>query len=341
MKKIKVAQIGTGHDHATASWQTINRLTDIFEVVGYAFPENDTEQYERTKAAYEGGKLLDMEELLAMRDLDAVLIETNELESTRFAQLAADRGWHVQLDKPGGESAEEFETLCRTLKSRGLVLNMGYMYRYNPEVLRLYERIGRGELGEILSVETHMDCEHPTWKRAWLGQFRGGMMFFLGCHLLDLIYRIRGMPTEIINLNSASRMEGTTSLDQGFCVLRYPNGMSFAHTFADEPAGFMRRQLVVTGTKGTAVLQPLEAYTENGLQITGVREATPGKGWCYDGERRTSEPFDRYEAMIKAFASFIRGEAVNPYTYEYECTLHRIVLAASGIDVDYHAPITL
>lgn len=35
MKKIKIAQIGTGHDHAHVVFSALNRLIDVFEVVGY------------------------------------------------------------------------------------------------------------------------------------------------------------------------------------------------------------------------------------------------------------------------------------------------------------------
>ena len=39
MKKIRVAQIGIGHDHATAAIGSLRKLTDLFEVVGYVAPE--------------------------------------------------------------------------------------------------------------------------------------------------------------------------------------------------------------------------------------------------------------------------------------------------------------
>ena len=38
MKKIRIAQIGIGHDHATAAIDTLRKLPELFEIVGYVAP---------------------------------------------------------------------------------------------------------------------------------------------------------------------------------------------------------------------------------------------------------------------------------------------------------------
>lgn len=38
MQKIKVVQIGIGHDHGLLVFKSIMKQTDIFEVVGFAVP---------------------------------------------------------------------------------------------------------------------------------------------------------------------------------------------------------------------------------------------------------------------------------------------------------------
>ena len=41
MRKIKIAQIGIGHDHAGVVLMSLRKQTDIFEVVGIHIPENE------------------------------------------------------------------------------------------------------------------------------------------------------------------------------------------------------------------------------------------------------------------------------------------------------------
>ena len=42
MRKVKIAQIGIGHDHAGQIMNTLRNMSEVFEVVGYAIPEDDT-----------------------------------------------------------------------------------------------------------------------------------------------------------------------------------------------------------------------------------------------------------------------------------------------------------
>ena len=46
MKKIKIAQIGTSRNsHGNQIWNSLLKQNDIFEVVGYAFPEEEREKF--------------------------------------------------------------------------------------------------------------------------------------------------------------------------------------------------------------------------------------------------------------------------------------------------------
>ena len=183
-----------------------------------------------------------------------------------------------------------------------------------------------------------MDCLHPTNRRQWLGTFTGGMLFFLGCHLIDLILRIQGEPEEIIPLSTSTGFESVTSKDFGMVVFKYPNGVSIAKSCAAEPGGFLRRQLVICGEKGTIEIKPLEKYVENAEDRrninTGIREVYKEEAekhnWGYEGSYRETEPQNRYDDMMASFAAMVRGEKENPYSYEYELKLHRLLMQATG-----------
>ncbi|MBQ7604528.1 MAG: Gfo/Idh/MocA family oxidoreductase [Clostridia bacterium] len=315
--------------------RTLKKYPDVFDLAGYAVPDDD---FIAAPKQYEGVNRLSVDELLSVPGLQAVAVETNELSLTKYAIMAAERGIGVHMDKPGGIILSDFEKLVEIVKGNGAVLHTGYMYRYNPAVIRLLERIKQGELGEIFSVEAHMDCAHSAVKREWLGQFPGGMMFFLGCHLIDLVLLIRGMPDEIIPFNSATGIGGTSAEDYGFAVLKYGNGVSFVKTCAAEVGGYMRRQLVVTGSKGSVQLMPIEAMVDFGRTTdiyTGVRECLDtSRSWWNDGFRYMTHAFDRYEAMMRGFASYVSGEKENPFSPDYELSVYKALLHACGVKND-------
>lgn len=341
MKKIKIAQIGAGHDHASAALETLKRQNDLYELIGYCVVPEDTGNlpmfsYEGQKSAYDGIPKLTLEEILNNSELDAVCIETEDRALTKYAFPAAQRGLHIQMDKPGGIDGDEFDRLIDLVKEKNLVFHTGYMYRYNPAILELREKIASGQLGEILSVEAQMNCAHGIEKRNWLGHYPGGMLYFLGCHMVDLVHLIMGEPEEVLPLSCSSHLGGTTADDFGMAVFKYKNGLSFAKSTAIEQGGFERRQLVVVGTKGTVEICPLEWYAEDSKllspQTTGVREfyAEGFNNWSIAGDRHTSPVHGRYDAMYRAFASYVNREAENPYSYEYERAQHRLLLQACG-----------
>lgn len=343
MRRIRVAQIGIGHDHSSAAFQSMLRQNDIYELTGFCVCEGEEDQFAKRKEEFVGAPRLTAEEILNDSSLDAVVIECNEVILTKYALLALERGFHVYMDKPGSENSEDFERMINLAKDTERVLLLGYMYRYNPAVISAMKKIKNGELGKIYSVEAHMDCLHNAQKRQWMGTFRGGMMFFLGCHLIDLIVQIQGVPEEIIPLNMTTGFDGVTGNDYGMAVFKYPNGISFAKTCAAEPGGFRRRQLVICGEKGTIEIKPFEKYIgaagSDQNQVTGVVECYAEdcwkNGWNYTGDYYESEPFNRYDAMMADFAAAVRGDKANDYSYEYELQLHRILLAACGFDIDY------
>lgn len=275
-----------------------------------------------------------VEEILNYPELDAVCIETEDRRLTEFAIMAAERGLHIQMDKPGSESDEDFDRLIDLVKEKNLVFHIEYMYRYNPTVIKLKEDIKSGKLGEIYAVEAQMNCIHPVEKRNWLGNYPGGMLYYLGCHLIDLVYGICGEPDEIIPLSMPIGTDGVEADDFGMTVFKHKNGVSFVKSTAVEPGGFERRQLVVCGTKGTVEIKPLEwldleCHSIIQALTTSVREAYDND-WNKKGEYHTTPIFGRYDAIFCAFADYINKEKENPYGYEYERKLHKLILKACG-----------
>lgn len=331
MKKIKIAQIGmNGNSHGSEIFNTLKKLPEIFEIVGYVLPENENERLNNRLSCFEGYKELTLDEVLNNPEIEAVTIETDEIYTTKYATLAAKAGKHIHMEKPGGTSLADFEELIAQVKKGGKVFHTGYMYRYNPYVIEILKKVKSGELGEIINVEAQMNCIHPKEKRQWLEDFPGGMMFFLGCHLIDLILLIQGQPEKIIPYNKCTGVGGVTSEDFGMAIFEYKNGISFAKTNATEIGGFARRQLVVVGTKGTVELKPFEMY-ENGQMYTGKTEYD-STDWNNMGRTIKSDYIDRYENMMSSFACYVRGEKENPYTYDYELELYKTVLKACGVE---------
>lgn len=330
MRKVRIAHIGCNkNSHAKQIFRSLMVQPDLFEIVGYTLPENERESAGNRASVFEGYREMTLEEILNDPTIEAVTVETEELRLTKYAQMAAEHGKHIHMEKPGGIDPAAFEKLIKTVKRSGKTLHLGYMYRYNPVVMELFERIKAGELGEIISVEAQMNCHHPAELREWLGLHPGGMMFYLGCHLIDLILQIQGKPDAILPMNRATGVEGVGAEDFGMAVFQYPHGISFAKTVAMEYGGYLRRSLVVTGSLATVELKPFEYGTQQEM-YTDVRTYCE-HSWSDQGTAKTVGPYDRYDAMMAAFAAMVRGERENPHTPDYELELYRTLMTCCGV----------
>lgn len=333
MRKIKIAQIGINkYSHGEPIFDTLTQFPEVFDIAGYTLVENEREECAHLLGVFSGYPELTLEEILEDKSIEAVVIETDEVHLTKYAILACRYGKHIHMEKPGSQSLEDFEELIRAVKLSGKVFHTGYMYRYNPYIVELVERVRRGELGEIHSIEAQMDCIQTDKAREWLGTFRGGMMFYLGCHLIDIALTLMGEPESVSVFNKSTGISGIISEDYAMAVLGYKNGTAIVKSDAAELGGYARRQIVVTGSKGTVELKPLEMRVPGKRIYDLYTDKTEyiSRDWSDMGESSRRE-FHRYADMLLAFARMVRGEIENPYTPDYELKLFKLILKCCGM----------
>lgn len=336
MKKFNVVQIGVGHDHAYGAITSLAHRENV-NLLGYVKFEGEEKTFNKHIKRYEGIPELSLKDVYNLKDLDAVFIETEDKYLTEYAYEFIKRGIAVQMDKPGSQDEQGFNELFRLAKEKNIVLHMGYMYRYNPAIRELIQLVKRGELGQIIYVEAQMNCFLPLEKRKWLKDYKGGMTYYLGCHLVDLLYQIQGKPDEIIPLNSAT--SENVGEDVGFVVFKYDNKCSFIKSTAVELGGYLRRQIVVCGEKGTVEINPTENYS--GLNSWGddkyisdmyvALSKNGGDAWNFRANKIEFGPFERYETMYDEFFKILSGEMANPYSYDYEMEVYDLLLKACGV----------
>ncbi len=326
MRKIKVAHFGIAHDHSIFAMEVLRKYPEIFDVVGVCEPDEATWEKFGSHPNYAGLPRLTEEELLSRDDIEAVLCEGHELRSVSDAQKCIDAGKFVHLDKPGGIDIDAFGKLLKSADDKGLCVHMGYMYRWNPAMKYVREAVSSGKLGTITSVDCTFSIQYQAEKKQWLKQFPGGMMFFLGCHSLDMIMQLLGEPETVTAFNHSSGYENDGSLDSCFAVFNYPNCAATIRSSGVEANGYYERTLKVVGTKGTIKVQPLETPTL-------VREAYLDGGmehpWHdYSQSIFPGYPNGRYDDMILEFASIVRGDIKNPWSGEYEYSVQKTLLKA-------------
>lgn len=335
-RRVRVGFIGSEHIHGPYVLRSVLKLPDEFEIVGWCDVRETPGG--RTYEPYQTLNKMPLEQILADKSIEAVMIETAEWDSLDVAFACAEAGKHIHLDKPAGMDCAKFEKVLSLQKKNGKVLSMGYMYRSNATVRYMLDRVREGKLGTIHEVNCRMSTTHSPEDRALLNKYPGGMMYFLVCHLIDLTVTMMGVPEEIIPTVVTHTVNGLSSPDDATVLMRYKNGTSVSRACSLEIAGFSRRECSVCGDRGTIEVRPLE---EPALLRETYADYKMRGGECYWNNVFIPQYTDRYVQMMTDYASMVRGELVNPYSYEYEARLQRIVLAACGMNVDWKAEIKL
>lgn len=311
--RLRIGQIGTEHAHASGKMAAMRSLTGLWEVVGVTGPKG-----------YDGVRLMSVEELLAVQDLQAVAVETTIETACEMARRCIEAGKNVHLDKPGALNHEEFRKMRLEADKRSLTVQMGYMLRYNPAFELLFEAVREGWLGEITEIDAAMGKLADPGTRKKLGELEGGGMFELACHIIDAAVAILGKPAAVTSFSTPTGADDVK--DNQLAVLQYPKATAVIRCNHADPFGGPRRRFNVTGTEGTFEIVPLESGKVN-LSLTMARGSYK-KG---THSIQLEVPQGRYDREFIDLAKIVRGEKKLAWSAEHDIAVHETVLRAAGL----------
>ncbi|MDR0182623.1 Gfo/Idh/MocA family protein [Lysobacter arvi] len=130
----------------------------------------------------------DIDQLLAMDDLDGIVIATPSGAHATQAIRALDRGLAVFCQKPLTRTALEARQVVDAARRADRLLDVDFSYRQLHGVAELRERIQRGDFGDIHAIDLVFHNAYGPDK-PWfydLSQSGGGCVMDLGIHLVDL-----------------------------------------------------------------------------------------------------------------------------------------------------------
>lgn len=331
---IKYLQIGTAHAHANKI--SVYRESPEWEVVGVVEPDESRLEEAKKSPLYKDLPFYNLEQGLNVAGLQVVGIETEVKDLLTYAELAIQDGYHIHLDKPAGESYSQFSDIYDEAERKHLTIQMGYMYRFNPAVQFMMSCLEKGWLGEPFEVHTVMSKVVPAATRKSLDDFAGGIMFELGCHIVDLTVGALGAPDSVTAF--PRRVLDTTEdslIDNMMAVFEYPKATATVRSTAVEVDGFARRHFVLCGTEGTCHIQPLDRPTvkialskQQGSYKRGYQELVfdppevPGFG-----------KYRRYVGDAADLAKIVRDEKKSQWGKDHDLAVQRAVLHASGLDL--------
>lgn len=295
MEQIVVGLLGITHPHASAR---VRALRDIDNVKVIAAADDDprlnyfTEKYDMEARS--------IDDVLQDDRITAIMVHSKSKDMVAHARRALNAGKSVVVEKPGGGTVADLEELA-TLESKagpGQVVQVGYNVRLAQSITRMKTLIDDGTIGDVVSVSARgaaLVGEHLTEHLNQPADM-GGVLWILGCHMIDSLVSVFGAPESInARVHKSPTLSGSNSREDSAAVLlNYPS-MSVAFSFDghDNLEWFESSHITVYGTHGmiqAGVLpQRLRVY---------VDQDRPGfpQGWTEWTESHFTPPFARTES---------------------------------------------
>ena len=129
-------------------------------------------------------------EMLALPELEAVVVATRHDSLAPIALAAIEAGKHVLVEKPAARYASEIEPLVEAVGRSGVKVRVGYNHRYHRGFRKAHQLFQSGALGELMFIRgRYGHGGRPGYEKEWRAQPEisgGGELIDQGSHLIDL-----------------------------------------------------------------------------------------------------------------------------------------------------------
>lgn len=329
---LRVGVLGCGAIAAWAHLPALSRLTGA-RLVGAADPDPAA----RARAArWTPAVHATPDELLARRDVEAVVVAVPPGLNAELVEAACSAGKHVYLEKPLAVSLSAAERIAAAAQRAGVTVALGFNRRLHPTLVRARAALAEGLVGPVRAVQSRF-CETPG--SAGLPEWRrrratgGGVLLDLASHHADLLWWLLGAG---VVAASARLRSDSSEHDSAWVRWTLEGGAEVQSYFSYRTPG--EDWIAFSGERGTLIVdrhrfalsldrsRPGRYGTRRTRSLPGFGELL---GRCAHAAGHVYEP--SYRRSLAAFAASVRaGGAAEPATLGDGMRALRAVLAAEA-----------
>lgn len=321
---MKIGIISFAHMHAYGYATSLLQMPDV-ELVGIADddPERGRKMAETFKTRY-----FAVDDLLALPDLDGVIICSENAKHRMFTEAAAKAGKHVLVEKPIATTIEDAEAMIRVCAEHCVNLQVAFPVRFEPSVRRLKELVDSGQLGRLIAIKA---SNHGRMPGGWFIDRQlsgGGAVMDHTVHVVDLIRWIFNTEITEVYAEVGTLIHDIDIDDCGLLSMQLANGAfvtldpSWSRPEAFPTWGDVTMKVIAT--KGIVELDAFRQRINVYSNDFGHRYFSWGEDSNYylirefiDSIREKRQPqvtgmdgLRALEVALEAYESAVRGEAV-------------------------------
>lgn len=175
----------------------------------------------------------DPADLLARREVDAVVIATTHDQLAPLTLQSLEAGKHVLVEKPGARRVAELEPVLKEATKSGLIVKVGFNHRFHPGLWQVKDLVEKGKMGPIMFIRgRYGHGGRLGYEKEWRAQEAisgGGETIDQGIHLIDLSRWLMGDFEQIVGYAPTLFWDMSVE-DNCFMILRTASGTcAFLH----------------------------------------------------------------------------------------------------------------
>ena len=226
--QVRICMIGAGRVGKNHS-RALTRHVPGGKIVALVDPMEAVRQETAREFAIES-QYDSLEMALESTDFDAVIITTPTPTHLPLTALAAEHGKHVFLEKPMALNLEECDQINAVVEKCAVLLQLGFMRRFDPDFVAAAQRIEAGEIGQPMMIKsnTHGPGLPPPWARDL--RTSNGMLAEVNSHDWDTTRWLMGsnyqrVYTEVANFKGAANNVDTPNFYDNVLVnIKFESG---------------------------------------------------------------------------------------------------------------------
>jgi myo-inositol 2-dehydrogenase/D-chiro-inositol 1-dehydrogenase len=198
----------------------------------------------------------DYHELLADKDIEAILIATSTPTHAFIMKDVARAGKHIFCEKPLALDLKEIDEALAEVEKAGVKLQVGFNRRFDKSFQKVHEIVASGEIGRpcILRI-TDRDPDFPAME---FMRASGGIFLDLAIHDFDMVRYQVGEVDEVYAIGSVlinPELNEFNDVDTDVVALRFANGAVGAIDNSRKAVYGYDQRLEVFCSNGTAIAE--------------------------------------------------------------------------------------
>tara|TARA_Y200000002_G_scaffold131739_1_gene108559 strand:+ start:43732 stop:44790 length:1059 start_codon:yes stop_codon:yes gene_type:complete len=195
------------------------------------------------------------EDLLSIKDIDAVLIATESGKHYEHALAALEAGKHIIVEKPPALIPQEVMKINDIANQKNLMFAVIFQNRFNPALVKLKECYDKKRFGKIILATIRLRwCRYQDYyEDGWHGTWKmdGGVVSQQAIHHIDALQWICGDIKEVCS-NTGNMLNDLEAEDTITALTKFKSGAMgiIEATTAARPEDF-EASMSIVGENGT------------------------------------------------------------------------------------------